>query len=73
VLQHPLAAHALAVDVRAVQAAEVAQHELGAPLFDEAVLFRDDFVEQLDGVVRVPAERVGGTELDGLLAAFRGN
>ena len=28
VLEHPLAANALAVDVRAVQAAQIAQHEL---------------------------------------------
>ena len=73
VLEHSLAANALAVDVGAVQAAEIAQDELLAALLDDAVLFGDDLVEQLDGVVGVAAERVDGRQIERLLATFRGH
>src|SRR5262249_37457736 len=64
--QHALALHALAVDVRPVQAPQVAQHELTArALLDDAVLLGRDLVHELDGISGVPAEAVRGAELDG--------
>jgi hypothetical protein len=48
-----LSADSLVVDVGAVQAPEIAKNEVIAALLDDAVLFRDDLVEQLDRVVRV--------------------
>ena len=71
VLEQHLAAHALAVDVRAVQAAEIAKDEAAVADLDDAVLLRDDLVEELDGVVRVPAEAVDRPKIDRLLS-FRG-
>ena len=70
-LEQHLAAHALAVDVRSVQAAEVAQDEAPFANLDDAVLLRDDLVEELDGVVRVTPEAVDRAEIDRLLS-FRG-
>jgi hypothetical protein len=55
-----LAAHALVVDERPVEAAQIAQHEVVAAQLDDAVLLRDDLVEELDRVVRVAPERVDG-------------
>src|SRR5205823_4922352 len=49
VLERLLPAHALGVDVRAVQAPEVAEDELPVAQLDDAVLLRDDLVEELDG------------------------
>jgi hypothetical protein len=67
VLEQLLAAHALVVDVRAVQAPEVAQHETAVAVFDDAVLFRDDLVEKLNRVVRVATQAIRRTQLDSLL------
>jgi hypothetical protein len=69
--EHHLAADPLAVDVRAVQAAEVAEDEGALALLEDAVLFRHDLVEELDGIVGVPAQAVDGTELDSLLPLRR--
>jgi len=67
-LEQRLAAHALAVDVRAVEAAEVAKDEAAFTCLDDAVLFRDDFVEELDGVVWVTPEAVDWAQIDRLLS-----
>ena len=66
VLEQHLAAHALAVDVGAVQAAEVAQDEPAVADLDDAVLLRDDLVEELDRVVRVAPEAVGCPQIRSL-------
>jgi hypothetical protein len=63
-----LAVDPLAVDVGAVEAAEVAQQEAACATFDHAVLLRHDLVEELNRVARVPAERVVVAQLDDLLA-----
>ena len=68
VLEQRLAADALAVDVRAVEAAEVAQDEAPVALLEDAVLLRDDLVEELDRVVRVAPEAVDRPKLDRLLS-----
>ncbi len=39
---------------------------------DDAVLFRNDLVEQLDGVAGVAAQRIERAQLDHLLAFRRG-
>ena len=62
-----LAADALAVDVGAVQAPEIAQDEPPVALLDDAVLLRHDLVEELDRVVGMPSEAVDRTQLDRLL------
>ena len=67
-LEVDLAANALTVDVRAVQAAEIPQNELTVALLEDAVLFRDDLVEELNRVVRVTAEAVRGPKVDELLS-----
>ena len=66
--QHHLATDALAVDVRAVEAPEVAQNDAAVALLEDAVLLRDNLVEELDRVVRMPAEAVDGAQLDRLLS-----
>src|SRR5690606_4349856 len=71
VAERHLSADALAVDVGAVEAAEVAQHEPALALLEDAVLLRDDLVEQLDRIVGVPAQAVDGPELDRLLPLRR--
>ena len=71
VAERLLAADALAVDVRAVEAAEVAQDEPTVALLEDAVLLRHDLVEELDGVVRMPPEAVDGAQLDRLLSLGR--
>ncbi len=63
VVQRLLALDALVVDVGAVERAEVAQHPLRAAQLDEAVLLRDDAVEELDGVVGMTPEGVEGLEI----------
>jgi hypothetical protein len=60
VVRDPLAPHE-----RPVERPQVAQQE--PPIrraLDLRVLLRDDPVEDLDGVVRVPADRVEGSELE---------
>ena len=66
-LQGLLPADTLAVDVRAVQAPEVAEDEDPVALLENAVLLRDDLVEELDRVVRMPPEAVYRAQLDRLL------
>jgi hypothetical protein len=56
--------NALGVDIGPVQTAEITQPEAVVPLLDDAMLFGDDSVKQLDGVVRVASDRVGGAKLD---------
>ena len=75
VSQHDLAAHALAVDVRAVQASEVAQHEAPVALLEDAVLLRNDLVEELDRIVRMPpqAVRAAGNRSPAVLRRWRGS
>lgn len=68
VAEHHLAADPLAVDVRAVERAEIAQDHAPVPLLEDAVLLRDDLVEELDRVVRVTPEAVDGSKLDRLLS-----
>jgi hypothetical protein len=48
VVQSDLVAQAFAVDKGAVQASQVAQHEAPCMLLENAVLFRNDLVEELD-------------------------
>ena len=67
VLEHLLAADALAVDVGPVEAPEVTKDELPLALLEDAVLLRNDLVQELDRVVRVPSEAVDRTQLDRLL------
>ena len=67
-LEGGFAPHALVVDERAVQAPEIAQDPVIGAQLDDAVLFRDDLVEELDRVVRVTPERVHRTQIDRLLA-----
>jgi len=62
---------ALAVHVGTVQAPEVPKDELHATALDDAVLLRNNLVEELDRVGRVAAQRVVHAQLDDLLA-FRG-
>jgi hypothetical protein len=71
VLQRGLAAHALVVDERPVQAAQIAQDPAIRAQLDDAVLLRDDLVEELDRVVRMAPERIHRAKIDRLLA-FRG-
>ena len=71
VAHHLFAADALTVDLGAVQAAEIAEHEPAVALLEDAVLLRDDLVEQLDRVVRVTTEAVDRPKLD-RLSAFCG-
>lgn len=68
VLEGSFAPDALVVDERAVEAPEVAEDEVVAALLDDAVLFRDDFIEELDRVVRMAPKRVHRAQLDRLLA-----
>jgi len=58
----------LFVDIGAIEAAEITQPEIRAALFDDAVLFRHDLVEELDRVARVPSKGIGLAELDDLLS-----
>ncbi|MEZ4337406.1 MAG: hypothetical protein R3B82_12355 [Sandaracinaceae bacterium] len=66
--EDPLA-DALAVDVGAVQRPEITE-DVAPPVdqIDVAVLLRHDPIQHLNGVVRVPPERVVGQELDLLTA-----
>src|SRR5579862_9474336 len=66
VAQKLFAANPLAVDVGPVQAPEVAEDELAFPLLEDAVLLRDDLVEELDGVVGVAPQAVDRAELNRL-------
>jgi hypothetical protein len=68
VLQLALTVDALAVHVRAVQTSEIAQHEVGTTPLEDAVLLRDDLVQQLDRVTRMPAKRVEVAQVHDLLA-----
>src|ERR1700690_120743 len=68
VLEHRFAADALSVDVRSVQAAEIAKDETAVALFYDAMLLRNDFIEELDRVVRVPPEAIDWAELNRLLS-----
>lgn len=65
--QRCLAAYPFVIDERPVQAAEVTKDELRSSKFDDAVFFRDDFIEQLNRVVGVTPQRIHGPQLDGLL------
>jgi hypothetical protein len=67
VAEHLLAAYALSVDVRPVQASEITQDELSVPLLEDAVLFRDDLVEKLNGIVRVAPQAIDRAKFDRLL------
>lgn len=60
--------HALAIDEGAIQASQIAKDERFAALLDEAMLFRNDFVEELNGVVRMATETVDRPKLDRLLS-----
>jgi hypothetical protein len=53
-----LPTHPLAVDVSAVEAAQVAEEELTVSKLYDAVLLRHNLVEQLNRVVRVPSKAV---------------
>ncbi len=66
-LELHLADHAVAVDEGAIEATEVAQDEGAAPKLDQAVLLRHDFVQQLDGIARMPPKRIILAELNDLL------
>jgi hypothetical protein len=68
VMQVPLALNTVSVDEGAVEATQVAKDKALGPLLDDAVLLRDDFVQQLDRVAGMPAKRVGLTQLDDLLS-----
>ena len=63
-----LAVDPLAIDVGPVEAPKISQHELGPALLDDAVLLRDDLVEQLDGVAWVPPQAVVGAKFHNDLA-----
>jgi len=52
-VQQNLAVHSLSAHVGAIEAAEIAKNELRSTELDQAVLFRDDLVEQLDRIVGV--------------------
>ena len=67
VLERLLAANALAVDVRAVEAPQISEDEHPLALLEDAVLLRHDLVEKLDRVVGMPPEAVDRTQLDRLL------
>jgi len=62
---------AFTVDVRSVQAAQVSQRETVGPALDDAVLLRDDLVEELNGVRGMAPERVVVAQLDHLLTFRR--
>ena len=66
--ERSLAAHALAVDIRAVQTAEIAQDELAFAQLNEAMVLRDNLVEQLNRVVRMAPEAVDRPEFNRLLS-----
>ncbi len=68
VLEVRLSADALAVDVGPVETAEVAQDEATFALFQDAMLLRDDLVEELNGVVGVAPEAVRLPEIYRLLS-----
>jgi hypothetical protein len=57
----------ITVDVRAVQASQVAKNETTITLLHDAMLFGDDLVQELNRVVRVTTEAVNGAELNRLL------
>jgi hypothetical protein len=67
-----LTGDALTVDVRSVEAAQVAQRETVGPALDDAMLLRHNLVEELHRVGRMTPERVVIAELDHLLS-FRGD
>jgi len=71
VFQRGLAPDAVAVDVRPVEAPQIAQDEVPVALLEDAVLLGDDLVEELDGVVGMTPQAVDRPELDRLLS-FRG-
>ncbi len=67
-LERGLAADPLGVHERPVEAAEIAQDPVIRAVLDDAVLFRDDLIEQLDRIVRVAPERIHRSQIDRLLA-----
>jgi hypothetical protein len=67
VAQRPFARHAFPVHVGAVERTQVSKHELRSSLLDGAVLLGHDLVEELDGIARVAAEGVVGSQLRDLL------
>src|SRR5262249_6593098 len=67
VAKHLLTANALAIDVRAVEAAQIPQDELSVALLEDAVLLGDNLVQELDGVVRVAPQAVDRAKFDRLL------
>ena len=69
--EHLLASHALAVDVRAVERAQIAQYEPAVALLEDAVLLRHDLVEELDGVVRMASKAIDRPKLNRLLPLRR--
>jgi hypothetical protein len=58
VFEGGLAPHPLPVDEGPVEAPEVPQDERLASELDDAMLFGDDLVEQLDRVVRMAPQRI---------------
>jgi len=62
--QWHFSAHALAIDVGAVETSEVAEDETAIALLDSAMLFRHDFVEELNRIVGVTAETVDGPQFN---------
>ena len=66
-LQRHLAANALAIHERPVQAAEVAQDEPAVARLDDAMLLRDDLVEELNRIVWVAPKAIDRSKLDRLL------
>jgi len=64
--QELFAADTFAVYVSPVQAAKITQQELSFTQLDDAVLLRHDLVEELDRVVRMPAEAVRRAKVDRL-------
>jgi hypothetical protein len=66
-----LAGDTLPVDVRPVQAPEIAERETVGPPLDDAVLLRHNLVEELHRVRRMTPKGVVIAELDHLLAFRR--
>jgi hypothetical protein len=68
VLEWRLAAYPFVVDERSVEAAEVSEDPSVRPYLNDAVLFGDNLVEELDRVVRMPPKRIYLAKVDRLLA-----
>ena len=67
VVERLLPVDPLPVDISPVETPEIAEHVRLAALLDEAVLLRDDFIEELDRVRRMATQRVLGAQVYDLL------